>query len=298
MRATGYTMHRMSLEVGALNRLQKSESRTIATCYALRGYFASEQDYDTSRDIRHAVNYLVSTVNKDGGWGQREGLSSDPSNTARVISTLLESGQYTPNHTLIERAQSYILHSQDCWRFRVESYVVSGAPGQVYFHSNTLVDVLEALVCSRYFGQETHDLISFLLRSQDERQGFWNLLDFSDVDKSICTWTTSEALGVIDFAHEEYSEHLLLHSGLKFQKRWQLAFAGATLFAVIELLYIAGVHTVIREWWCSLTEGWKQVIVGSIIIGFIVSICANLLSGKFRSMLGRVQEFLAGKEEE
>ena len=97
-----------------------SESRTIATCYALRGYFASEQDYDTSRDIRHAVNYLVSTVNKDGGWGQREGLSSDPSNTARVISTLLESGQYTPNHTLIERAQSYILHSQDCWRFRVE----------------------------------------------------------------------------------------------------------------------------------------------------------------------------------
>ena len=274
------------------------KSSTMATCYALRGYYSSGLTYESSRDIQQAINYLVSKVGADRAWGQREGISSDPASTARVISTLLQCGRYGERDRIVRRARSYLLANKKMWKFKVESYVVAGAPGQVYFHANTLVDVLEALVRCGYFGTEVEELLRFLLSTQDEMRGFWNLRDFQEVDTSIVTWSTAEAIAVIDLAHEAYAEHLFSRSGWRYRGVWFRAFLITLIISLLELLYIVGAHTAIASWWSGLSEGWKQVIVGGVLIGLVVGITANLLSQNIRSALSRIRSRIGSQKEE
>jgi hypothetical protein len=273
------------------------ESRKISTCYALRGYLSMGLTHENSRHVRQAINYLVSSVRADGGWGAKEASPSDPANTARVITALLRSGRCDLNHKLIRNGISFILASQASWTFDVESYVARGAPGQVYFHSNTPADVLEALVRGQHFGHEVADLIRFFQLSQEESTGHWHLRDFKDADTSIVTWTTSEAIGVLDLAELEFAEYLLQHGTYRRIKLYKGAFAVAFSVAVLELLYIVGFYRRIAAWWHTLGEGWQQMIVGSIIIGLLIGILANLVSDRARSLVlvsvSRIRAFVS-----
>lgn len=264
------------------------KSSTMATCYAIRGFLSTGQNYESSRDIQEGINYLISKVGFDGGWGQREGISSDPANTARVVCTILQSGKYDVNHPVIKRALAFILSTKKEWKIKVESYVVAGAPGQVYFHANTPADVLEALVRCKYFGKEVEELIRFFMDSQDDMNGFWQFQDFEEVDDSICTWTTAEALAVLDLAHEAYANHLFRWLGWKHTKYWQVAFIVAATLCALEFLYIVDANTGVVSWWKNLSESWRQVIVGSVVIGLIVGIIANLMSQKIRALFMRI----------
>ncbi len=271
------------------------KSRTIAICYALLGYFALGFNNTNSQDVRQAINYMVNSVSKEGGWGEKEGVSSDSANTARVVSILLQSGQYSPDDTLIRKARTFILSSNRAWTFNVESYVVSGAPGQVYFHANTLVDVLEALIRCKYFGRKIVQLMEFFINAQDETTGFWYLCDFSNQDTSIRTWTTSEALGVLDLAHEEYAQHFFDQSGFLRSRHIKQSLVLFIFIATLEMLYILDVHSKIAAKWATLSEGWQQVIVGGCIIGLIVGICANLMSDSVKAMLKKQWKTVTAK---
>ena len=259
------------------------KSSTMATCYALRGFYSA--GYAESRGVQQAIDCLISNVGRDGGWGNGTGTSSDPANTARVVSTLIQSARYEPGSSLIKAAIGFILSTEPLWKINIESYVVSGAPGQVYFHANTLVDVLECLIRCRYFGKQVENLIQFFLDHQDEIGGFWHLQDRSQVNASISTWTTAEALAVLDYAHEAYGEHLFHGRAWTRAVRWPLAFAVAVLVAIGELVYIVNAPSVVGGWWKKVPESWQQMFIGSVVLGLVVGIVANLISPRMRAWL-------------
>jgi len=257
------------------------ESRVISTCYALMGYFAVGRTYDKSNDVKEAINYLVEIVNPDDGWGTKKGDPSDPANTARVICTLLKSGSYDTEDPIIKKGLSYILHSKSMWRYGTESYVVSGAPGQVYFHTNTLVDVLGALVRCNYIGEELNDLTNFFIETQ-ETGGHWYLRDFENVDRSIKTWTTSEAIGSLGLAHEKYSEKK--RHKAKPRRVWMIVLIVVGSVCVLELLYILNVLSVTYGWWTGLSKEWQQAIISTIIIGLTIGIVGNYVYDQLKNV--------------
>lgn len=263
------------------------ESRIISTCYALRGYFGVGRTYDNSNDVKEAINYLVGIVNPDDGWGTRKGNPSDPANTARVVCTLLKSGSYNTEDPIIIKGLSYILDSKSMWIYEIESYVVSSAPGQVYFHANTLIDVLEALVRCNHYGKEFNALTDFFIETQ-ETDGHWYLRDFEKVDKSITTWTTSEAIGALGSAHEKYSEKKRYKVEPP-KKIWMIVLIVLGSVCVLEFLYILNVQSVIYDWWIGLSEKWQQVIIGAIIIGLIVGIIGNFLYDKLKNAFKKLE---------
>lgn len=257
------------------------EVRIISTCYALKGYYAHNQNYHNSNDVKKVVNDLVNRVNKDGGWGRKKGASSDSCNTARVISILLQSGNHTKDDLIIINAISFILHSKDLWRFDIESYVSADSPGQVYFHSNTYFDVLEALIRYGYFGKEVHELINFFLDAQDDSSGHWHLFDHDEKDTSIATWTTTEAIASLSMVQDEYFENIFHQYKNRLPKIWKYLLILFGSLSLLELLYIFNVYIMIYFWWAQLSEGWQQTIFSIIVSTFIFGIIA----GYFRDLI-------------
>lgn len=259
------------------------ETRIISTYYVLKGLIALGFSYSNSNDVKRAIDYLVSIVNKDNGWGGRKGAQSDPANTARVISILLQSGKFSQDDPIIRKGLKYILDSQNDWTIDIESYTAKGAPGQVFFHSNTPADVLEAFIRCEYYGNETHNLIDFLLTSQEDTDGRWYLCDKFQKDTSICTWSTSEAIGVLDLAQEEYFESLFYRHDSKSSARMRLILSAVSIISILEFLYIIHFHDTLSAWWHSLSEGWQLTFLG-IIISIIVGLLVSFLNDKIKSI--------------
>ena len=255
------------------------DTRIISTCYALKGYIASGLNYDNSKDIRNAVDYLSGIVNKDNGWGGKKGVPSDPDNTSRVVSILIQSGKAKFTDPVIEKAKDFILGSRSAWRWDTEAYASKGAPGQVIFHSNTPVDVLQALIECQYYGHETHDLIKFLIKAQED-DGRWYLSDqLNRKDTSNCTWCTSEAIDVLDFVQERYFEHLFDSHTIKLPRKLPIAtravFGVISAIAILEFLQIINVYEDSYIWWINLSAGWQQSVFG-VIVGTILTIVISI----------------------
>lgn len=258
------------------------ETRVISTCYALRGYIAMGLNYDNSKDVRKVIDYLIDIVNKDSGWGGRKGAPTDPDNTSRVVSILIQSGKFKHNDPMVKRGLKYILNSRKNWRMDTEAYASKGAPGQVFFHSNTPVDVLEALISCKYYGTETHDLIKFLIGSQEE-DGRWYLCDELKKDTSICTWSTSEAIEVLDFAQKGYFENLFNQQAYKSPLKMKLALLAISVIGFLEFLQIVHAYDSAYSWWTRLSEGWQQVIVGYTIFSIVIGLLVSFLYDKIRT---------------
>lgn len=266
------------------------EIRTLATCYALRGYLAVGRRFDNSPAFRKAINHLIDAQDDStGGWGYAPTAVPDPANTARVLSTLLKSGRSRPSDALVKKGLAFIFSDKRKWRFRTESYVVGSAPGQVYFHGNTLAEILELLTLCQYTGKEIRDLLEFFLTTQDEGQGHWYLRDFEDVDTSILTWTTSEAIAAIDLAYPHFTEHLYEAYSPSKLRTWKAAFLLVSALCLILLAVTFDLHLALRSWWTSLSEGWQQVIVGSVILAFLISVIANLISDPLRRLVASIR---------
>lgn len=272
------------------------ETRVISTYYVLKGFFALGFSYNNSKDVRHAIDYLVQIVNKDNGWGGKEGTPSDPANTARVISILLQSGKFEHDDPLVRKGLALILDSRDDWRIDIESYTTKGAPGQVFFHSNTPADVLEALVRCKYHGKETRDLIEFFLTSQEDSDGRWYLCDAFQKDTSISTWSTSEAIGVLDFAQEQYFENLFHKYDHISSRNVKLALFATSIISLLEFLYIIHAYDALSAWWNSLSEGWQQTIIGGTILSIIVGILSSYLFEKMEKLKEKRLKAKKGKD--
>lgn len=260
-------------------------TRIISTCYALRGYYSLGYTTKDSNDVKHAIQYLVKIKNKDDGWGREENTPSDPANTARVLSILIQSSQYSSNDQLIINGISYILKNKDKWRFDTESYVNPCSSGQIYFHSNTLIDILEAFIRCEYHGPEIHYLFQFILEKQDDIQGFWHLFDYEKRDESITTWSTSEAIYALDMAQEQHFEDIFNDYERHLPKKWKYSLGILIITNVVQILVILNFYQAILTGWNNLTEGWKQIIIGGIVIGIIIGIVANFLTDTLKRII-------------
>lgn len=269
-----------------------NESRMISTCYALRGYFECGMTVENSLDVRRGINYITNIVNSDGGWGGKEGNNSDPDNTSRALIALIRSDEYDLNNNIILNGRNFILKSKHNWKIDVESYVTEGAPGQTIFHSNTLYDVLEALIYCRYFGREVHDLIQWFVDSQED-DGRWYLSDFNEIDRENIIWSTSEAISVLDISQKEYIKKVFQDYDKKLAKRWKTIIVLFGVIIIGQLFYILGYYSQVFIRWEELPESWKQGIIGvvsALIIGIIVNFITLPLLRFFNEMKQRIKD--------
>jgi prenyltransferase beta subunit len=274
------------------------ESRMISTCYALRGYFELGYTTENSKAVRNGIKYLLDIANKDGGWGGKMGLKSDPDNTARALIALIRSKKYDSSSPIIKKGVKFILksrHSKSLWRVDTESYVSAGAPGETIFNANTPYDVLEAFIRCQYFGKEVGDLIQLFINSQED-DGRWYTAN-SHQGRPICTWPTSEAISVLDLAQEHYMKNMFQASESKSVSSWKLASIILTIATITQFLYICGFYNTISIWWSSLSESWKQAIIFGVIVALIIGIVVNVITSKLYTFLNRLKERSKNTEE-
>ena len=62
--------------------------------------------------IRRATSELVSTQRADGGWSQREEMTTDAYATGLAMFALRESGALTPSDAAIQKGSKYLLSTQ------------------------------------------------------------------------------------------------------------------------------------------------------------------------------------------
>jgi squalene cyclase len=85
------------------------------------------------KDVQAAVQELVQTQNKDGGWKQTEALESDAYATGSALVALHDAGRLAVTDTAYQRAVAYLLQTQrpdGSWLVQTRS-----RPVQTYYES-------------------------------------------------------------------------------------------------------------------------------------------------------------------
>lgn len=263
------------------------ESRVISTCYALHGYFACDLFFDNSQDVKRGINYLMDISNPNGGWGGKKDSESDPANTARVITALLHSKHLDIDDVIIKKGKKFILKSKQLWRIDVESYITSGAPGHTIFHSNTLYDVLVALINCNYFKRDIFDLINWFIDSQED-DGRWYLQDKSKTNKDISMWSTSEAISVLDIAQEHYIKHTFRNYRNNLPHQWKQVLSLLVIINVLQFSYILGFHLMILSIWDGFSDSTKNYIVYGVFLTLLIGIFVNLITPAIRNVFDKI----------
>lgn len=262
------------------------ESRTVSTVYALRGFIRSDYTSENSKIVRDGVNYLYNAVNEDGGWGYKQNVGSDPSNTARAVRTLIRSGEYNPNQTIITEGIKYITTSKPSdglWETERESYMVDDSTGHTVYHSNTPYDVLEAYLLAGYRGEEVDETIRWFLNNQeDDGRWYFGTTDYKDED--ISTWTTNGAIYVLDMACDKYLRYTFEEfSEDNDSNIWQWLSILFSVTALTLLLHILGITNKISQLWMTLPPRIRDIITVGIFLTLVVNLISNYLSEKLFS---------------
>jgi len=268
-----------------------SESRMISVLYALRGYYEAGYTFEGSKDVRNAVRFICSTVSKDGGWGRKPGIDSDPSNTARAVIALVRSSKYTLDDNIIKRAIKFIIMSKPRnrhWDLKTETYIAQGAPGQTIYNSNTPFDVLEAFLTVGYTGPEVRALIRWFLENQED-DGRWYLGSNTSKVKDISTWSTSEAIYVLDIACKRHIRYAFNNLQKHLPKRWRTILTLLVVIILVEFLYITGTLNILGRAWVRMPQHIREIILGGVLLSIAVNILSNFVSagvvGWFRRVL-------------
>ena len=301
-----------------------SSSRMIATYYAVHGLYRASSGR-SERSLMLAKSYIDGAKNKDGAWGYANGQRSDVGNTARALLTLSRIGEDVTRN----RAWDFVIRHDDQWRMDVESYVAKATTGHVIFHSNTLVDVGNALMASGF--SDHFDTLSRVYSHIAEKQnddGSWHLVDWERTDKNVIMWCTSEyARFMANFAYRlsvelcgdphfvnktsETIEPILEKKGLgRFFSGKNLVILCLALalvqshFDLVGFVFdlLIGTLSVLKaapdtivEWWGkqSTRTHWVLGVLGalalSIVANFFTSIIQSV-SGGLRKIFGRKHE--------
>lgn len=269
--------------------------RMIAIFYALRGLFGKGYNYDNSRTVSNAINYLLNTK-KDKGWAGIMGAEADISNTARAITCLVRSKKFNSKDKIIKSGLKYILKNKSKWNIDTESFVSSNAPGETVFNSNTPYDLIEAFCASKYYRKELYSLCSFFVNNQED-DGKWHLSYKKGKvikEKNITTWSTSEAISALSLAQRTYLRFLFHKKNNQISKLWKYIFWMLIAVIIFQFGYIIDLHKTIVNFWISLTISKRNYIIYGVLITVLLSIFSNLLTPliqkKFKKIINKIKE--------
>ena len=254
------------------------ESRMVSTVYALRGYFGCGYTAENSKDIREGVQYIVDSVNEDGGWGKKVGEASDPSNTARAVIALIRSGVYASNSRIISNALKYIKSAkpkEGLWKLQTETYIVKGAPGQTIYNSNSPYDVLESFLRAGINNENVKELIGWYVQHQED-DGRWHLGSTGKKVEDISTWSTNEAIQVLDLACEKHLRYIFENYDQGLPKRWRYRVGVLSVSVALLLLYVIGAIDKIGTIWQNFSENTKEILLFGIGLALIIEIIGGI----------------------
>ena len=263
-------------------------SRMISTVYALRAYSALSKTANNSRTVRDAITCIRTFRNRDGGFGGKLSLPSDPCNTARAVSALLRSEYCTASHPDIKDALMFIIRSRPgrkLWYLDTETYVTEGAPGQTIYNSNTTSDVLEAFIWAGCFSKHVKDLIKWFLDNQQD-DGSWFLGANDSFVREIKTWATNEAIYPLGLASTAYAERWL--PALEQERsKWKKLSLALAITAVTEAFFIVEFPVFVKSAWNNLPSPLRDLLVQVIIVGVVVNLVSALLYDRAREIVRR-----------
>lgn len=287
-----------------LNRVQNSdggwciepgdgnaESRAFSTIFVLRGYVTNEYYFGNCTAVRDGCNYLISLLDsKSGGFSKNAGESPDTCYTARIISILLRAKARTKKDVIIKRSLKFIYADKSLkslFSIKHESYDSVHSAGMVIFHSNTPIDVMEALCLCDEYDKRIKTLGKWIHDSQ-ENNGGWYLGGSRDpnINEGVITWTTNEAVYALGRYNISFAERY--HSSL--QKRVKLFGSIIIALSIIAAsLLISPVHWAEDNWFISL---WKKLpalarnlVLGSVIGVSVINVLSNFLFDKIKKWL-------------
>ena len=268
-----------------------TESRAFSTVFVLRGYITNEYYFGNCTAVRDGCNYLISLLDREsGGFSKNAGEAPDTCYTARIISILLRARARTKKDPLIKRALKFIYADKSLkslFSIKHESYDSVHSAGMVIFHSNTPIDVMEALcLCDEY--DKRMKKISKWIRDSQENNGGWYLGGSPDpsINEGVITWTTNEAVYALGCYNIAFSERY--HFAL--QKRVKIYGSIIIALAIIALsLLISPVHWSEENWffllWTKLPALVRNTVLGSVIGVSILNVLSNLLFDKIKKFL-------------
>lgn len=260
-----------------------NESRALSTLIALRGYIQNGQNCTNSKAVRDACNYLMSLKDaKTGGFSKNVGESPDTCYTARIISILIRAKQYTKNDQIIKRACSFIFQDKSLksiFSIKHESYVSDNSSGMVIFHSNTPIDVMEALCLCDIYDRRMRKLCEWIVNTQEDNGG-WYLGGSRDpcINEGVITWTTNEGIYALSCCNKAFSEKYIT----VLQKN-------ASLYKKIIILLLIAIISLIthpeflseNNWaaniWNTIPAPYQNFIQATVLGGAVLNIFSNYI---------------------
>jgi len=258
-----------------------SVTRMISTFYALRAYFAQSKTVDTSKTVRDGIIWILGVRNIDNGFGGRKGYVSDPCNTARAITALLRSQQYTTKDPVIRTGLNYITKAKPyrkLWPLDTEVYVTEGAPGQTVYNSNTTTDVLEAYLVANQYNKNVENLVSWFIENQQD-DGSWFLGANSTFVRDIKTWSTNEALYVLSLASNAVSEQYVNRLRIRVATLKRLSIA-LFLVIVFQFGFIIKLPGNLIQLWYQIPENIRNIIIQGVILALAINLISSFLYDK------------------
>jgi len=133
-----------------------------------------------------------------------------------------------------------------------------------------------------------------LFIDSQEEDGRWYLAD-SHQARPICTWPTSEAIGVLDLAQEHYMKNMFQASERTSATYWKLLLMILAATTLIQFFYIFGFYNTISIWWENLSESWKQAIIFGVIVAVVIGLIVNFITDKLYAFASYLKERFKSK---
>lgn len=260
---------------------EEKESRLLGTVFVLRGYIQNGFNANNSTAVRKACNYLLSLRDtKTGGFSKTPGDSPDVCYTARAISVLIRAKVYTNKDSVIKQALKFIYRDKslkELFKVKHDPYVSENSSGMVVFHSNTPIDVMEALCLCKVNNRRIKRLEQWILQTQEDRGG-WYLAGSQNPEKNegVISWTTNEAIYALICADKAYSDEYYIRGQKKLRFYKKISFTLGCLATI--LLFTPSIvshENFIINFWNGLSLGVRQFIAVSVFGGLTVNLFSN-----------------------
>lgn len=262
---------------------EEKESRPFGTIFVLRGYIQNGYNSNNSKVVRDACNYLKNLRDiKSGGFSKKPNEEPDICCTARVISVFIKSKTYNTNDPIIKTALKFIFNDKSLkslFKIKHDPYVSENSSGMVVFHSNTPIDVIEALCLCRIQDRRMHKLLKWIVQTQEDKGG-WYLGGTRDpqINEGVISWTTNEAIYALICADKAFSNEYYerYKKRLKFYKKVIFTL----LFLLVILLFMPSIlssDNALVTLWNTFTPKVKEFIAITVLSGLVINLFSSTI---------------------